>query len=187
MASAAASDSTRYLDANVSLMLGSFLGKTMGLPNKDPVVRLLQPARTHARFNKFTGLLEWRNALVLWINKDSACYENTFSDDWRTVTWFMSESHTLETPVIQRLLHHGAISPHPTASTAAAADDNSDRPCDVVLFCRNQSTGDPYVFCGRVKYVQYFPNRVPVKFLFTLLDRQKLLQEADFCALAGVK
>ena len=177
----ASSDSTRNLDANVALMLGTYLGKHLPQPNKDPVIRLLQPARVHARFNKFAGILEWRNALVLWINKDSAQYENTFTDDCSSVTWFMSESSTLETPAIQRLLHCGAAN--------AAARDAADAPppADVLLFCRDQSTGDPYVFCGRVKYAQYFPQRFPVKFLFSLLDREQLAREADFCKLAGLK
>ncbi len=187
---AAASDSTRNLEANVALMLSSYLGKSIGVPNKDPVIRLLQPARVHARFNKFAGILEWRNAVVLWINKDSAQYENTFSADWSTVTWFMSESSTLETPAIQRLLHCGsaaAIDDSKTGAAAAPAAAEAPPPADILLFCRDQSTGDPYVFCGRVKYAQYFPQRFPVKFLFTLLDRERLMREADFCKLAGLK
>lgn len=187
---AAASDSTRNLEANVALMLSTYLGKSIGVPNKDPVIRLLQPARVHARFNKFAGILEWRNAVVLWINKDSAQYENTFSADWSTVTWFMSESSTLETPAIQRLLHCGsaaAVDDSKTGASAAADAAEAPPPADILLFCRDQSTGDPYVFCGRVKYAQYFPQRFPVKFLFTLLDRERLMREADFCKLAGLK
>ncbi len=187
---AAASDSTRNLEANVALMLSTYLGKSIGVPNKDPVIRLLQPARVHARFNKFAGILEWRNAVVLWINKDSAQYENTFSADWSTVTWFMSESSTLETPAIQRLLHCGSAAAVDDRKTGAAAASTAAAeappPADILLFCRDQSTGDPYVFCGRVKYAQYFPQRFPVKFLFTLLDRERLMREADFCKLAGL-
>ncbi len=185
----AASDSTRNLEANVALMISAYLGKSIGVPNKDPVIRLLQPPRVHARFNKFAGILEWRNAIVLWINKDSAQYENTFSADFSTVTWFMSESSTLETPAIVRLLHCGSATAADDAKPGAVANDGDEAPppADILLFCRDQSTGDPYVCCGRVKYAQYFPQRFPVKFLFTLLDRERLMREADFCKLTGLK
>lgn len=62
----------------------------------------------------------------------------------------------LETPVIMRML--GMKEWTPEQSTK----DN------ILLFCRHKP--GPYVFCGRVTYVSHNPEKLPLEFVWELVD-----------------
>jgi hypothetical protein len=107
------------------------------------------------RFNKYSGVQEWTNCVSLFVNvrgKAGALYNNIFLAGGRRMTWFASPKQDAETPVIQRLLSV-------TAADSATA---------VVLFIREE--GCPYVYCGRLRCVQYFPASSPLKLVWELLD-----------------
>lgn len=82
----------------------------------------------------------------------------------------------------------------PTSSAAAISTKKSTgvQPppggSDVVLlFCRLPN--EPYVFCGRLGYVDHWPDERPVRFLWRLHDAERLAAFPDFAAVveaAGV-
>ena len=111
-------------------------------------------------------MLEWRNAIVLWVNLDGS-NNNLFSAEdggGMTMTWYASPRTTEKTPVVQRLI---------------AAKDGTEASADtVLLFCRLK--GEPYVCCGRLGYVSHVPRRQPLKFVWRLRDMPQLHGKADF-------
>ncbi len=41
-----------------------------------------------ARFSKYSGVVEWANAVVLWVNVGGEDYSNTFLDGGRRMIWY---------------------------------------------------------------------------------------------------
>lgn len=67
------------------------------------------------------------------------------------------------------------------------SSNDSDREDAVLLFCRLPK--EPYVFCGRLGYDKHWPCERPVRFVWRLLDAERLAQYPDFAAIvkaAGV-
>ena len=96
---------------------------------------------------RYSGSLEWRNAIVLWVNVGGADYNNQFFFEPATggqgllkMTWFSGSRMHADTPVIRRLM------------LAVKASKKSPETA-ILLFCRGvEGTGyGKYVFCGRVK------------------------------------
>jgi len=114
------------------------------------------------RFNRMSGIMEWANAVCLFVNisadpnaisTSSSCpYPNEFyedDDDGNTLlTWFASPRHELETPIIRRLLTLNSSTPD----------------CFVLLFAR--VVGCPYRFYGCLSYVHHEPEHQPIKFIW---------------------
>lgn len=76
------------------------------------------------------------------------------------------------------------------SSSASAGDNRSENAVDdaVLLFCRLPK--EPYVFCGRLGYADHWPGERPVRFLWQLLDVERLAGFEDFKAVvraAGVE
>lgn len=40
------------------------------------------------KFNKYSGVAEWNNAVFLWVNVDGNTYGNSFYSEGRYITWF---------------------------------------------------------------------------------------------------
>jgi len=99
------------------------------------------------KFSKYSGIAEFRNAVILWVNVGGRDYENQFLDQGRKMTWFAGSRHVPETPVIQRLL---------------AGDDT------ILLFCRIQPGA--YVLCGRVSRAEIDLEVHPLRFTWNLDD-----------------
>jgi hypothetical protein len=120
------------------------------------------------RFNKYSGIQEWTNAVALFVNvrgKAGSLYPNVFLAGGRKMTWFGQPTQSEETPVIRRLL------------SCTSADSGTP----VVLFCREE--GSAYVYAGRLRCDAYFPTASPLKLVWELLDFDALAQQQDFCAL----
>jgi hypothetical protein len=73
----------------------AWVGRYIPVPdgqNKAAVVHLLRngdlSGKKRVRFNRMGGLLEWKNCLCVWVNAQSVCYDNLFSNDFTTMTWY---------------------------------------------------------------------------------------------------
>ena len=146
---------TIRLDA--SKILEEYLGRQIPGPSTKLSAVTAMSGRANVRFSKYSGSLEWKNAVVLWVNIGGTDYKNVFLDGGRQMTWYASERNHEGTPVVQRL-----------TSTNET----------VLLFCR--LPGEPYICCGRLAYVSHVPSRRPLKFLWKLLDLPALNKSNGF-------
>jgi hypothetical protein len=134
-------------------------------------------------FNKYSGVQEFgNNVMFLWINfrnsncDDSCSHLNEFLKDGRHMTWFGGSRMHEQSPVIQRLLEIGQLSP---------ANTGSDQQGGVVLWGRQQLAAPgsdkftPYVCYGRLRYVSHQPHSNPLAFVWELLDYDALYHDAD--------
>jgi hypothetical protein len=123
------------------------------------------------KFSKYSGIQEWENAVCLFVNissKNGQVYKNLFLDDYKRMTWFAQKHAHEETPVVIRLVE---------LTTRAAMSGSTGRD-PVLLFCRRE--GEPYIFCGRVELSEYYQDHRPIKFIWTLVDRDQLMTSLDF-------
>lgn len=44
---------------------------------------------SHAKFSKYSGVVEWRNAVLLWVNVGGRDYANAFADGGQRMTWYI--------------------------------------------------------------------------------------------------
>lgn len=134
----------------------------------------LSRAASHAC--RYSGSIEWTNAIFLFVNVGGSDYSNLFSHNGRRMSWFAGGRQDKTTPVIRRLL--GSNAP------------------PRLLFCRRQGQGgaSPYVYCGRLEYVQHYPDSHPLEVEWALADSdalgkstlfQAMLAEAPHAATAG--
>ena len=164
----------RSISLNVPALIASQLGKGVpGPATKFSAIMAMTQGR-NARFSKYAGALEWRNAVVLFVNVGGKDYKNLFASDGvdgLTMTWYASPRNNESTPVVQRLLATRGEADGGGGSKGAAATP-------VVLFCRLE--GEPYVCCGRLGYKSHVPRHQPLKFVWRLLDYQQLRGQEDF-------
>ena len=147
----------RAVKLEIPELLERHLGRQISeLSTKDSAVRAMS-GRPGVRFSKYSGSLEWKNAVVLWVNIGGSDYKNVFFDGGARMTWYASPNNHEGTPVVARLLSKAEV---------------------VLLFCR--LPGMPYVCCGRLEYVSHVPRRQPLKFEWALVDLPKLRGQPDF-------
>lgn len=118
---------------------------------------------------RYAGVVEWANAIVLWVNVDGSDYDNLFLKGGREITWFAGSRVTGETPVLLRLLEAGREG---KGNGVEAKKKN-----EILLFCRLQ--GEPYVCMGRVAHTWYETRRHPVKVVWKLRDYEAIKHSAD--------
>jgi len=160
----------RATDIAVAAVVSAHLGAHIpGAPTKASVVAML--AGGSVRFSKYSGALEWRNAVVLWVNVGGQDYNNVFLDDGARMTWFASAASHEDSPTIRRLIGSGAI-----------ADEGSR--AAVLLFCRLPS--EQYICCGRLTYVKHDASKHPLKFVWALADFEQLRQSEAFRGLLAM-
>jgi hypothetical protein len=142
---------------------------------------------------RYAGVVEWANAIVLWVNVDGGDYDNFFLKNGREMTWFAGSRATGDTPVILRLLEAGRP---PSSSLEKGGKDSGEGKAEsvsaeavegkgeregkrdeILLFCRLQ--GEPYVCMGRVYHTWYETRRHPVKVVWTLRDYEAIKGSAD--------
>jgi len=114
-------------------------------------------------FNKMSGILEWKNAICLWVNIGGACnnYDNEFLDNGRLVTWYGGSRMHKETPVLVKLIERSR---------------KKIKDIGVILWCRfvSGSNTEPYFCMGRCELVSHEEDSHPVKFTFRLVDYEKI-------------
>ena len=167
----AAAGSSKAVRACVSAMQTGWLGKLL-LPEdgsgayKAAAMARLRGSATAPKFNKYSGIIEFLDAVALCVNvrsaKASSSYTNIFLDGGRRMTWFAQPTQDQDTPVVQRLL----------------ACSSSDCAEPVVLFIREE--GAAYVYAGKLRCHQYFPSSSPLKIVWELLDFE-VRSEAALC------
>ena len=87
---------------DVEKVVEAYLGQPMpGAPTKLSVVAAIAG---QTRFSKYSGSLEFKNAVVLWVNIGGNDYKNVFMDGGQRMTWYASARNDESTPVVQRLL-----------------------------------------------------------------------------------
>lgn len=63
---------------------GRYLGVAIEHFGKAAVMAVSHPSKEMIRFNKYSGIAEWKNALYLWVNisddEQGQQYKNTFSE-----------------------------------------------------------------------------------------------------------
>jgi hypothetical protein len=160
----ASAESCRTCDIDSDSFVGRHLGQLMaGPPTKASVVAALAGGNRTPKFSKYSGLVEWRNAVVLWINVGGADYANLFLDGGSRMSWFASQRHDSSSPIVQRLL--------------ATKRANAGRRDELLLFCR--LPGEPYVCCGRLAYVSHEPSSTPLRFVWSLVDAEQLRKSSE--------
>jgi len=195
--------STRFIQINSKALISANLGRQQEQYGKEVVVNqsskysLSHNCNTGGdnnitiSFNKYSGILEWQNALFLWVNLNYGCkimnrtgskqgtIVNEFSENGQFITWFGGSKMSEDTPVIKRLIEVGSN------KNAAATAENQDA---IILWVRydsssNGSSFSPYVCLGRCGYKSHISGSQPVKFTLSLLDYEdlKLLMNKEDC------
>lgn len=126
-------------------------------------------------FNKYSGVLEWKNCAFLWVNlgrkrnNTTPVSDNEFMDGGRRITWYGGARMVDDSPIVQTLLQWGQ----------EASDANSR----LLLWCRKfdteQNTFAPYVCLGRLSYQSHEPASYPLSFVWNLLDYERLQHHAN--------
>ncbi len=115
------------------------------------------------KFSKYSGVVEWRNCVYLWVNIGSSKpgeYINEFKDGGKYMTWYGGSRMHMDSPVTKRL-----ISPTVKNNT-------------VLLFVRLE--GEPYACLGPVKAVEYDIETHPIAFTWELTMFSHLKDRDNF-------
>lgn len=143
--------------------------------------------------------MEWRNAIVFWVNIGGVDYNNLFLKGGAEMTWFGGSKQTSETPIIKRMIasqqaKHADSNDELESVVDAPSDDAQQKhadnttktptqqtACDLLLMCRQP--GDPYVFCGRLAAVSMNVESSPITVRWQLLDHSVLKEAPLFKAM----
>lgn len=191
-----AKGSSRAMMADPNALRREFLGRHIpyslagsGKSGKAAVMRASSASGDMPKFNRMSGIAEWRNAVALFVNlSPDGDYHNVFVFPDGTpledaveephppcllrMMWFAQARQTELSPPILRLIGGGMCVPD-------AAVVPGDKPTEhMLLFCR--APDQPYVYCGRVAYVQHDKTDTPMSFMLTLLDTFALWEHDTF-------
>jgi hypothetical protein len=161
-ASKLAPDSTKNISCAAVAFVDNHLGLHILPPEGSGAMKaavVYGLAGTSCRFNKYSGICEFANAIVLFVNVGGENYANVFSrltakSSIVEMEWFAQPTMHPETPVISRLV-------------------SANEP--IVLFCR--VAGQPFVCCGRLRHQSHQFNARPMKFVFQLIDSKALIDD----------
>jgi hypothetical protein len=87
------SDSARAIDASIHIFLAKYLCNPVEDYGKAAVMQLANNG-VLPRFSKYSGVVEWKNCVFLWVNifdlsKSNDCqYPNVFTEKGRFIKWF---------------------------------------------------------------------------------------------------
>eukprot|EP00397_Hematodinium_sp_SG-2012_P026714 GEMP01028018.1.p1 GENE.GEMP01028018.1~~GEMP01028018.1.p1 ORF type:complete len:338 (+),score=56.96 GEMP01028018.1:96-1109(+) len=107
--------------------------------------------REKVKFNKYSGWLEFQNAVCLFVNAYSA-FDNCFRNEGSEMTWFVGGKHPKTAPILKRLT-------------------NPDE--TVLLFSRTKAIL-PFIYMGKLRCLSCDPDIPGVKLTFALLDSAAL-------------
>lgn len=191
--------SCRELVADVAWLDRTWLGKQVPFELGSPVGRKGKLAAMAAccgttapgvcpSFSTLSGIAQWTNAIVLFVNVGGDDYDNVFAHSLSDVcgggggddppgavymTWFAQRSHSEESGVVRLLV--GSRADDPGAPAPRKADP---RPF-VLLFCRLPQ--EPYVYCGRLAYCAhgYVDESPCLRFVWRLADAKRLCEDSQ--------
>lgn len=171
----------------------SFIGQYLSTPNKSAVI---DHANYHSgnppgiSFNKYSGVCEFSNAIFLWVNngifkkEEAGMVWNEFLNGGRQITWYGGSRMTHDSPVIQRLIQLGKESKVQYEKDESYWNSHEYNK-GIVLWCRiydpsmKGSKYTPYICMGRLGYHSHEVNSYPVKFVWDLLDYNRLIQSSS--------
>ena len=115
--------SSMRLPCNVQRVTNALLGQHLKIEGKQFAMQQMAMGTTSPRFSKYSGVVEWQNAVVLWVNLDKTLVQdsgdnmsrttispskqkfcNVFSRGGRRMAWFGGSRHHLGSRVIQRMV-----------------------------------------------------------------------------------
>jgi len=189
-------NSLKALKARLWDVYSTYLGEPIAPPPGDgglkaAVVRALSPV-SHPKFSKMSGIQEWANGVVvLYVNvgdKNGNTYDNVFSRAGSQITWFAQARQNEDSPVIRVITATREMEEESVEDAWMRAENEELAPKYVDwplhLFCRME--GCEYVYCGRLKMVDYQPNKQPLKFDMRLLDAPLLRASEHFLGLVDL-
>jgi len=192
----ASANSLRALDARLWDVYVNYLGLPIPPPPNDgglkaAVVRALSPV-ANPKFSKMSGIQEWKNCVALYVNvgdKHGNTYDNVFSRAGSRISWFAQPRQDADTPVIRAIAKTATMDAESVEDARRRAEEGEDaapRYLDwpLHLFCRME--GCEYVYCGRLKMVDFEPNKRPMKFTMQLLDASLLRGSEHFLGLLEI-
>ena len=177
----ATATSIRNLDADIDGLRRRFLGRVvppLGGQVKRAVMEAASPG-VSPTFSRMSGIQEWRNAIMLFVNVYGDGYKNSFVGGGVEITWFAQPRQWEGTPVVQRLVNcdGGEVA----ADGGGEAVHFDETP--VLLFCREEGQG--YVYCGELAYLGHDPARIPIRFVWQLTDYEQLKDAPPFQSLVA--
>ena len=166
--------SIKNLNVDLKHLDGDFLGQIIApLGGQVKRAAMMECApKSSPTFSRMSGIQEWKNAVCLFVNVYGDGYKNVFLEGGRFITWFAQNRQWEGTPVVQRMIN---------CAGGKDSDGKTVKSTPILLFCRNKGKG--YVYCGRLGYSGHDPDRIPVRFVWELLDHEKLVQTAPFNSL----
>lgn len=155
----------------ISKGLGTYIGET----STKAAVMAVANHGTIPSFSKYSGTVEWKNAIFLWINYRAPSNEvqNEFSRGGRCINWFGGSQVYADSPIIQKLIEYSDATPCAVDSEVTL----SGSPC-VVLFLRCPK--EKYICLGRVKYEAHDLDVHPVQFIWSFVDFGRLASRIEF-------
>ena len=135
------------------------LGMQLAEHGKAYVMSLAYGGRV-PKFSKYSGVVEWRNCVFLWVNIGDIKYSNVFSNGGELMVWFGGSLMTEDSPITNRLI----------------ANRKSD---PIILFVR-LSASDPYVSLGQVEIRSHKVDIHPIEITWKLLNFKLLKNTAIF-------
>ena len=159
--------SSRLVDAQLDRVLGSELGSLMAdVPTgKAAIMGLTNKGGNPPKFSKYSGAVEWKNCVFLWVNiGGNSGYRNCFSDNGRYMTWFGGSKMTADSPVTKRIL---------AADTEEGTNDDK-----VVLFVRLPD--EPYCCLGLLAVRRAKLDKHPIEIEWELTASERLGKQEQF-------
>ena len=203
-----------YMD--VEYLLRKYLGKYLpGATTKEFAMRIMAADSLNAsapKFSKYSGVTEWKNAIVLWVNIDGDDYKNHGIEGGSKLTWFGGSRHYHDSPVVIRMLSvhtnkdqrklitsreeckiSTSIEHLDEASFRQSEANLEDKfsPCkeykDQILLLLRQKGGE-YFFCGNVIQAGYDTTKHPIRIIWELTSHQAALSNnQDYKDLINLK
>ena len=81
---------------------------------------------TMPTFSRMSGIQEWENAIMLFVNVYGTSYKNVFLDHGRQITWFAQSRQWEDTPVIRRLIEGCIMLPSAQTTTASKTKEKNN-------------------------------------------------------------
>ncbi|KAG2770748.1 hypothetical protein PC116_g26681 [Phytophthora cactorum] len=172
--------------SQIAIQLEEFHTRCLGtqlLPvGKQTVMQGLCPPGYVAKFSKMSGVQPWKNAVVLFVNVESASpYDNVFHhEEWDGCSavhfqWFGQNRWHDESPLVMRLrrMKRGDERLKFDETYYDKESEATEQP--LLLFLRH--TQGPYIYCGRLGYLGHRPASKPLEFRWQLLDVNSLQWE----------
>jgi len=190
-------NSLRALKARLWDVYTNYLGEPIPPPPGDgglkaAVVRALSPV-SNPKFSKMSGIQEWANCVALYVNvgdKHGNTYNNVFTHAGSRITWFAQPRQNEDTPVIRSIVATANMEEESVEDTRERANTEEGvqgikgKDWPLHLFCRME--GCEYVYCGRLKMIDYQPSKHPMKFTMRLVDAPLLRGSEHFLGLVDL-